>query len=48
MAKLTQEDAGVVILVLSVIVGFVFPNTARWILLVLVLFGLWSWWGTKK
>ena len=40
-----DRDIGCVVLVLSAFAGFVFPNAAKWILLVLALGGLGSWWG---
>lgn len=44
LTKLTENELGVVILALSALFGMLYPHTARWILLVLCLCGLWSWW----
>ena len=41
--KLTAKNSGVVILILSAIGGFIFPEIAKWILAGLVTIGLISW-----
>jgi len=43
-----ERDIGCVIFVLSAFAGFMFPSVAKWILLVLALGGLGSWWGQEK
>ena len=40
---LTPKNSGIVILILSVIGGFMFSDLAKWILAGLVLIGLISW-----
>lgn len=39
---MTSDDAGMGVLVLSVFAAFMFPAAAKWILLGLVVFGLWG------
>ena len=45
--KITEKELGVVVLVLCGFFGMIYPTAARWILLVLILVGLWSWWNRK-
>lgn len=45
---MSDREIGCVVFVLSAFAGFVFPNAAKWILLVLALGGLGSWWGEEK
>jgi len=40
--KITENEVSIVILVLCGFFGMLYPDTARWILLVLVVLGVWS------
>lgn len=45
--KITEREQGTVILALCTFFGFVYPMSARWILLVLCLSAIWNWWKEK-
>ena len=46
--KLKTKRNGMIILIGSVIPGFLFPSYAKWILLALVIMGLVSWMSKKE